>query len=68
MKKEEKEAKALEKEQNNQLENNVVSKKNEDEIISDEDAEKLEGGIGADQIEEARPSEGCLGGLICCNG
>lgn len=43
-------------------------KKNEDEIISDEDAEKLEGGIGADQIEEARPSEGCLGGLICCNG
>lgn len=31
-----------------------------------EDAEKLEGGIKHEDLE--RPSEGSLGGIICCNG
>lgn len=30
------------------------------------DAEKLEGGIKHEDLE--RPSEGSLGGIICCNG
>lgn len=34
--------------------------------ISNEDAEKLEGGIKHEDLE--RPSEGSLGGIICCNG
>lgn len=35
-------------------------------LISNEDAEKLEGGIKHEDLE--RPSEGSLGGIICCNG
>lgn len=35
-------------------------------FISNEDAEKLEGGIKHEDLE--RPSEGSLGGIICCNG
>lgn len=37
-----------------------------EDIISNEDAEKLEGGIKHEDLE--RPSEGSLGGIICCNG
>lgn len=40
--------------------------KNGEDIISNEDAEKLEGGIKHEDLE--RPSEGSLGGIICCNG
>lgn len=40
--------------------------KMEKNIISNEDAEKLEGGIKHEDLE--RPSEGSLGGIICCNG
>lgn len=40
--------------------------KMEKHIISNEDAEKLEGGIKHEDLE--RPSEGSLGGIICCNG
>lgn len=40
--------------------------KMEKDIISNEDAEKLEGGIKHEDLE--RPSEGSLGGIICCNG
>lgn len=36
------------------------------EKILNEDAEKLEGGIKHEDLE--RPSEGSLGGIICCNG
>lgn len=39
---------------------------NGEDIISNEDAEKLEGGIKHEDLE--RPSEGSLGGIICCNG
>lgn len=35
-------------------------------LFSNEDAEKLEGGIKHEDLE--RPSEGSLGGIICCNG
>lgn len=35
-------------------------------LSSNEDAEKLEGGIKHEDLE--RPSEGSLGGIICCNG
>lgn len=35
-------------------------------LVSNEDAEKLEGGIKHEDLE--RPSEGSLGGIICCNG
>lgn len=37
-----------------------------EKILSNEDAEKLEGGIKHEDLE--RPSEGSLGGIICCNG
>ena len=39
---------------------------NGEDIISNEDAEKLEGGIKHEDLD--RPSEGSLGGIICCNG
>lgn len=35
-------------------------------LLVNEDAEKLEGGIKHEDLE--RPSEGSLGGIICCNG
>lgn len=37
-----------------------------EKILLVEDAEKLEGGIKHEDLE--RPSEGSLGGIICCNG
>lgn len=65
MKKAEKEGKALEEEMKKSTEK-VASEKSE-EIINSEDAEKLEG--GAQENEEiSKPSQGCLGGGICCNG
>ena len=49
-------AKALEENKKNYSSENSTPQNGED-IISNEDAEKLE-----------RPSEGSLGGIICCNG
>lgn len=68
MKKNEKEGKALEENKKKSTEK-VVSEKSE-EIISSEDAEKLEGGIDSfeNNTELSKPSQGCLGGGICCNG
>lgn len=43
-----------------------ITPQNGEDIISNEDAEKLEGGIKHEDLE--RPSEGSLGGIICCNG
>lgn len=44
----------------------IQTPQNGEDIISNEDAEKLEGGIKHEDLE--RPSEGSLGGIICCNG
>ena len=68
MKNEEKKAKALEDEKRVQSSQNVTPDKEED-IISNDDAEKLEGGIdftnnGEDEI--ARPSGDSFGLAICC--
>ena len=58
-------AKALEENKKNYSSENSTPQNGED-IISNEDAEKLEGGIKHEDLE--RPSEGSLGGIICCNG
>lgn len=66
MRNEEKKAKALEDEKKIQSSEKVTPEK-EEEIISNEDAEKLAGGIRLDNEDLSMPSEGILGGLICCN-
>ena len=58
-------AKALEENKKNYSSENSTPQNGED-IISNEDAEKLEGGIMQDDLEG--PCEGCLGVIICCNG
>ena len=58
-------AKALEENKKNYSSENSTPQNGED-IMSNEDAEKLEGGIKHEDLE--RPSEGSLGGIICCNG
>ena len=57
-------AKALEENKKNYSSENSTPQNGD--IISNEDAEKLEGGIKHEDLE--RPSEGSLGGIICCNG
>lgn len=54
-------AKALEENKKNYSSENSTPQNGED-IISNEDAEKLEGGIKHEDLE--RPSEGSLGGII----
>lgn len=66
MEKTEKDLKALEQEKNNSTEKKVLE--NKEEIISDEDAQVLEGGTENENTEISRPTEGSLGGFICCNG
>ena len=58
-------AKALEENKKN-YSSEAASDVYKRQIISNEDAEKLEGGIKHEDLE--RPSEGSLGGIICCNG
>lgn len=71
MKNDEKKAKALEDEKKIQSSENLNPEKDTD-IISDDDAEKLEGGIdvlgtgdGTGGGETLTPGGGVLGGFIC---
>lgn len=49
----------------NQKQHQEEEVKNVQEIITNEDAEKLEGGINADEDEQ--PSTGVFGLNACCN-
>jgi len=68
MKNEEKKAKALEDEKKVQSSQNVTPEKEED-IISNDDAEKLEGGIGFTnngEDELSKPCDSVFGVVVCC--
>ncbi|WP_044264641.1 hypothetical protein [Bacteroides timonensis] len=67
MKNEEKKAKALEDEKKVQSSQNVTPEKEED-IISNDDAEKLEGGVGFSNGEDelSKPCDSVFGVVVCC--